>query len=104
MTQPQQTTQPLTEAGLTAALAALPEWQLVADSLRRTFDFATFGEALAFMQDCAPDIERLNHHPEWTNRYNQVLVTLTTQDAGQRLTTKDVELAKTMQWVYRRFA
>ena len=100
---PSPTESPLPEDRIAAARATHPEWQRVGESLQRTFCFASFGDALAFMQDCAPDIERLNHHPEWTNRYDQVIVSLTTHDAGNRITAKDVELAKTMEWIYRRF-
>ncbi len=55
------------------------------------------------MQDCAPEIERLAHHPEWTNRYDQVSVRLCTHDAGDRITSRDLELAKIMDWIAQRF-
>lgn len=94
---------PLSPDRLTAALATLPAWTLNGDALKRTFTFADFTEALAFINDAAPEIERLNHHPEWTNVYNRVLVRLTTHDAGNRVTAADVELAKTLDWVAVRF-
>lgn len=94
---------PLTLKQLTAALATLPAWKLEADALTRTFTYANFTEALAFMNDAAPEIERLNHHPEWTNVYNRVMVRLTTHDAGNKVTLADVELAKTLDWVAIRF-
>lgn len=94
---------PLAPDRLTAALATLPAWKLQGDALERTFTFTDFTQALAYMNDAAPEIERLNHHPEWTNVYNRVSVRLTTHDAGNRVTTADVELAKMLDWVAIRF-
>ena len=94
---------PLTPDQLAAALVTLPAWILNADALTRTFTLTDFTEALAFMNDAAPEIERLNHHPEWTNVYNRVVVRLTTHDANDRVTAADVELAKTLDWVALRF-
>ena len=94
---------PLNPDQLAAALATLPAWTCTSDALTRTFTLTDFTEALAFMNDAAPEIERLNHHPEWTNVYNRVTVCLTTHDAGDRVTAADVELAKTLDWVALRF-
>lgn len=94
---------PMAPDRLAAALATLPSWKQHGDALERTFTFTDFTEALAFMNDAAPEIERLNHHPEWTNVYNRVCVRLTTHDAGNRITTADVELAKTFDWIAARF-
>lgn len=66
--------------------------------MARTFRFADFPCAMAFMGDCAEDIDRLAHHPEWSNVYDRVSVRLTTHDAGNRLTARDVELAKLLSW------
>ena len=46
--------------------------------------------------------EKLDHHPEWTNVYNRVVVRLNTHDAGNKVTAKDVELASRLEkisWV-----
>lgn len=94
---------PLAPDRLAAALATLPAWRDEGHALERTFQFASFSEALSFMNDAAPEIERLNHHPEWTNIYDRVRVRLTTHDAGNRITAMDVELAKTLEWVALRF-
>ena len=94
---------PLASDQIAAALATLPAWKQNGEALERTFTFADFTEALAFINDAAPEIERLNHHPEWTNVYNRVSVRLTSHDAGNRITTADVELAKTLDWVALRF-
>jgi 4a-hydroxytetrahydrobiopterin dehydratase len=65
------------------------------DRLLRTFTFDSFGDAMRFMAAVAPDIERLDHHPEWQNVQNQVWVELTTHDAGG-VTARDLELAEAM--------
>ena len=94
---------PLEPDQIAAARATLPAWTQNGEALERTFTFADFTEALAFINDAAPEIERLNHHPEWTNVYNRVSVRLTSHDAGDRITAADVELAKTLDWVALRF-
>ncbi len=85
--------QPLTPGALAAALAELPGWTHRDASLQRTWRFASFRAALAFMQAAVADIEALDHHPEWTNRYDRVSVRLTTHDAGDLVTALDVALA-----------
>ena len=84
----------LTDAEREAALAALPEWALRKDALaiHRTFRFADFGEAFAFMTRVALLAEKADHHPEWSNVWNRVEITLTTHDAGG-LSRRDVEMA-----------
>jgi 4a-hydroxytetrahydrobiopterin dehydratase len=87
----------LTDAERDAALAALPGWTLREDGLAicRTFRFADFGEAFAFMARVAIAAEKADHHPEWFNVYNRVEVTLTTHDASG-LSSRDVALATEM--------
>ncbi|MDO8360416.1 MAG: 4a-hydroxytetrahydrobiopterin dehydratase [Devosia sp.] len=63
-----------------------------ADAITHDFKFRDFSEAFAFMTRVALLAEAANHHPEWSNAYNTVSVTLTTHDAGG-LTAKDVGLA-----------
>ena len=85
----------LTEAERAEALAALPEWSLRGDGLaiERQFRFKDFGEAWAFMARVALLAEKHDHHPEWSNVYNRVAITLTTHDAGG-LSERDVKLAR----------
>jgi 4a-hydroxytetrahydrobiopterin dehydratase len=85
---------PLTEAEIRAALASLPGWTLERDALAKTFKFATFRDALAFMVRAGFEAEAMDHHPEWTNVYNRVAVRLNTHDAGGKVTAKDVALAR----------
>ena len=61
--------------------------------LRRDFEFADFSEAFAFMTRVAMLAEASNHHPEWSNVYHRVSITLTTHDAGNTVTEADRRLA-----------
>ena len=72
-------------------------------TLERSFSFASFAEAFAFMTLVAFEAERLNHHPDWRNVYNQVWITLTTHDTGS-LTELDVTLAERIEILSRRWA
>lgn len=69
-------------------------WKEENNSLKRTFEFKNFIEAWAFMSKVAIIAEKLNHHPEWSNVYNQVNITLTTHDKGNTITAKDREMAQ----------
>lgn len=94
--------QPLTPAEIKAALPALPGWALKRDALAKEFKFGTFKEAMSFMVRAGFEAEAMNHHPDWTNIYNRVAVRLNTHDAGDKVTAKDVALAKKFQalsWV-----
>ena len=78
-----------------AAIAELAGWNLVdgRDALTRTFAFADFSAAFGFMTRVALAAEKLDHHPEWSNVWNRVEITLSTHDAGG-LTQRDVDLAR----------
>ena len=84
----------LTEDEREWALSGLPEWTLRDDKLAivRKFKFADFSQAFAFMTRVALIAEKRDHHPEWSNVYNWVEITLTTHDAGG-LTQRDFDLA-----------
>lgn len=84
----------LTDAEVAALSAQLPRWQVdtAAGTLSRQFVFADFLEAFAFMTRVALAAEKHNHHPEWSNVYNQVAVTWTTHDV-RGLSTNDTDLA-----------
>jgi 4a-hydroxytetrahydrobiopterin dehydratase len=68
-------------------------WEQVDDALQRTFTFADFSEAFAFMTRVALVAEKMGHHPTWTNTYNTVEIRLNTHDAGNKVTDKDHRLA-----------
>ena len=85
----------LSEAELARALAELPGWSLATGKLHREYRFADFNAAFGFMTRVALEAERANHHPEWSNVWNRVVVDLTTHDSGG-ITASDVSLAKKM--------
>jgi 4a-hydroxytetrahydrobiopterin dehydratase len=68
-------------------------WEEAGGRLRRTFTFADFNEAWGFMSRVALLAEKADHHPEWSNVWNQVTVELTTHSAGSTITDKDRALA-----------
>ncbi len=80
-----------------AALARLPSWHLVEgkDAIRRSFAFRDFNEAFGFMARAALVAEKMDHHPDWSNSYRKVDVTLSTHSAGG-VTELDVKLAEAM--------
>src|SRR4249920_3928637 len=80
-----------------SALARVKSWREVAgrDAITRKFKFKDFNEAFGFMARAALVAEKLDHHPEWFNVYNQVDVTLATHDAGG-VTERDIKLAEAM--------
>ena len=67
---------------ITARLAKLPGWTVENGKLHRAYTFESFVDAFGFMASCALVAEKLDHHPEWFNVYNRVVVDLTTHDAG----------------------
>jgi len=77
------------------AIASLKNWTPVPgrDAIQRSFKFADFNHAWGFMSRVALAAEKADHHPEWSNVYNKVEITLSTHDAGG-LSAKDVALAK----------
>jgi len=79
---------------ITMALVTLPDWRLSerGDAISRTYEFANFADAFAFMTRVALYAERHDHHPEWSNVYKRVQMRLTTHDAGG-LTERDMALA-----------
>jgi 4a-hydroxytetrahydrobiopterin dehydratase len=69
-------------------------WQEKNNALNRKFQFKDFSEAFAFMTRVALEAEKMDHHPVWTNVYNQVEISLSTHSAGDKITEKDRQLAK----------
>lgn len=69
-------------------------WEEKNNALVKSFEFKDFIEAFSFMTKVALIAEKMDHHPEWKNVYNNVLIKLTTHDAGNTITEKDRNLAK----------
>lgn len=84
----------LTKGVRETALSELKGWTFdeAAEAIRRDFKFEDFAEAFAFMTRVALLAHAAHHHPEWSNVYNKVSITLTTHDEGG-VTDKDVRLA-----------
>lgn len=72
----------LSDAALAAGLAELPAWTVVEGRLHRELEFASFGPAFAFMTRVALAAERLDHHPDWSNSWNRVVIDITSHAAG----------------------
>ena len=89
----------LTDDDLRAHLAKQTHWTLVGGKLHREFKFADFVSAFGFMASCALVAEKHDHHPEWSNVYNKVVVDLTTHDAGG-ISALDFELAQKMDELF----
>lgn len=68
-------------------------WTEKDNKLTRSFTFDNFIEAFAFMTKVALIAEKMEHHPLWTNVYNKVEISLSTHDAGDKITEKDRKLA-----------
>jgi 4a-hydroxytetrahydrobiopterin dehydratase len=71
----------------------LKGWKLNAEKLEKSFKFRNFVDAFGFMTRIALEAEKMNHHPEWSNVYNNVTIKLSTHDAGG-ITDHDIALAK----------
>jgi len=80
------------------ALSSLSGWAITQHKIHKDYKFADFVHAFGFMATSAMAIEKMNHHPEWFNVYNKVIIDLSTHDAGG-VTAKDVELAKLLDSV-----
>lgn len=87
----------LDDAARKTLASTLPGWALAdgRDAIRKTFKFKDFSAAFGFMTRAALVAEKMDHHPEWTNVYNKVDVTLSTHEADG-LTDLDVKLAQAM--------
>lgn len=85
----------LTYAEREALATTLPHWNIVPgrDAIARDFAFRDFSEAWGFMARVALLAEQQDHHPEWSNVWNRVSITLSTHDAGG-LSQRDVRLAQ----------
>lgn len=89
----------LSEQEIAAELGRLPGWSIESGKLHRAFVCRDFVHAFACMTGVALAAEAMNHHPEWSNVWNKVIVDLTTHSAGG-LTRLDFELARKIQQIF----
>jgi 4a-hydroxytetrahydrobiopterin dehydratase len=80
----------------------LKNWSFDGNSIKRDFKFKTFVEAFSFMTAIAMEAEKLDHHPDWSNIYNSVSISLNTHDA-QGITKLDFDLAITIDRVFEKY-
>ena len=97
---PEAPTEPSLPPAMAAALVTVPEWNVKAATLRRTFQFQDFPAAMVFVNDVAGLAESAGHHPDIDIRWNRVTLALTTHDAGG-LTEKDFALARQVDLLVR---
>ena len=83
----------LSDEQIQAELNDLNGWSVVNGKLHKEFEFSDFNEAFGFMTRASMHIEKMNHHPEWFNVYNKLVIDLMTHDASG-ITENDINLAK----------
>jgi len=76
-------------------------WEEKNNQLRKSFEFKDFVHAFAFMTRVAFAAEKMNHHPNWSNVWNRVEISLNTHDAGDIVTDKDRKLAAQIDKIYK---
>ncbi len=86
----------LAAAAITAELGSFTGWELEGQAIKKTFTFKDFAEAWQFMTGVAELAEAMNHHPDWSNRYNTVEIALSTHESGG-VTDKDIRLATAIE-------
>jgi len=89
----------LSEKEVFAELEKLPGWSIAQGKLHHVFEFRDFRQAFAFMTGVALAAEAMNHHPDWSNSWNKVVIDLMTHSAGG-LTKNDFELAGKIQQTF----
>lgn len=93
----------LTNDQVKQALSDLNGWEYKDDKIHREFEFNDFKTALSFIVRVGFDAEDQGHHPELFNVYNTVQISLATHDADDKVTNKDVNLAKAIDAIYKTF-
>jgi len=77
-------------------LLHFPDWEYVDNCIRAEFEFDNFKDCFSAMSRIAFECEALNHHPEWSNVYNSLKISLSTHDADG-VTQKDFDLAEAIE-------
>ena len=84
-------------------LTMLDGWSMAADqeAITKTYTFRNFSEAFGFMSRVALEAEKMDHHPEWSNVWNRVVIVLSTHDVGG-LSDLDLRLAAAIDGIARK--
>lgn len=82
----------LSEAQIKEGLSSLPNWTYHENAIHTTLEFESFKDCFSVMTRIAFEVEKVNHHPDWSNVYNVLAISLSTHDAGG-VTEKDLDLA-----------
>jgi 4a-hydroxytetrahydrobiopterin dehydratase len=90
----------MTDDQITKSLAALPGWSLAGGKLHTEIRFKDFNEAFGFMTRVALVAEKMDHHPDWSNSWNTVVIDVVNHAAGG-VTQRCFELAIAAQGIYR---
>ncbi|GGE14692.1 4a-hydroxytetrahydrobiopterin dehydratase [Psychroflexus salis] len=88
--------EPLQKEEIEKAIQNLDGWEYNENAIHTKIEFKNFKEAFSAMTRIAFEAEAQAHHPEWTNVYNQLEISLSTHDAGG-VTQKDIEMATTIE-------
>jgi 4a-hydroxytetrahydrobiopterin dehydratase len=91
----------LSSSEIASRLERRPGWTVTDGKLHRELKFADFVTAFGFMASCALVAERMNHHPQWFNVWNRVVIDLVTHDAGG-ITERDFQLAEAIDQLAQR--
>ncbi len=83
----------IADKDLSIAVTKLPDWEIIDGKLNRSFKFHNFVDACGFMTKVFLVSEKIDHHPELTNTYNHVAISLFTHDLDG-ISSLDIELAK----------
>jgi 4a-hydroxytetrahydrobiopterin dehydratase len=88
----------LTEQDIEAKLLRFPDWEYYDNAIHAEFEFENFKDCFSAMSRIAFECEALNHHPNWSNVYNVLTISLSTHDAGG-VTNKDFKLAEAIEFI-----
>ncbi len=86
----------LSEEDIEKRLLHFPDWEYHNNAIHAEFEFENFKDCFSAMNRIAFECEALNHHPDWSNTYNVLTISLSTHNANG-VTDKDFELAEAIE-------
>jgi len=88
----------LKKRDIEAKLLRFPDWEYYDNAIHAEFEFENFKDCFSAMSRIAFECEALKHHPDWSNVYNVLTISLSTHDAGG-VTNKDFKLAEAIEFI-----